>query len=115
MKKLLAIASAAILFVGCTPSERKLTVINASSSTLTNIVASGTGFSMPFGSLAPSAQQQVTVSPRPRDNPGLKLDFDANGKHFSEALQDANFSGFKEIVMTVTKELSVTYESVTTF
>ena len=115
MKNRLVIAIAAILLAGCTPPTPALTVINASPSTLTNIVASGSGFSVPLGSLAPRTQNQVTVNPQPRDHPGFRLDFDANGKHFSDLNPSKSFRGMKEVIMTVTSEFSVTYESVTTF
>src|SRR2546426_8370629 len=101
MKKLLQIASAAVLLVGCTRSAQ-LTVVNGSPATLTNIVASGSGFSVPFGALAPGAQQQVTLHPRPSDNGGFKLEFDASGKHFSEVGSNGVFSGMKEGIVTVT-------------
>ena len=104
-----------MLLPGCAPPTPQLTVINVSSSTLTNIVASGSGFSVPIGSLAPGARNQVTVNPQPRDNPGFTLDFDADGKHFSEVSPDKSFRGMKEVIMTVTSQFSVTYEGITTF
>ena len=115
MKHLLVIALAATLLAGCTPPTPVLTVINASPSTLTNIVASGSGFSVPLGSLAPGSQSQVMVNPQPRDHPGFTLNFDADGKHFSDVNPNKSFRAMKEVMMTVTSDFSVTYECVTTF
>ena len=116
MKVLLIIASVAVLLVGCkfTTRDVKLTVVNESASTLTNIVAAGTGFSSSVGSLAPGAQ--VTVAkPRPCNNEGFTLDFDADGEHYSEMTWNDPWNGFKEIIMNVSPDFSVTYVSVTIF
>lgn len=115
MKNLLIIASAVLFLAGCTPPTPRLTVINTSSSTLTNVEAFGSGFSQPIGSLAPGAQHRDLVHPVPRDNPGFKLEFDVDGKHFSEANPTQSFRGMKEVIMTVTPAFTVTYESVTIF
>ena len=112
MKKLLVIVSAAVLLVGCFSRNVKLTVVNGSAATLTNIVATGSGFSIPLGVLTPGATQQVSLT---SDKGEFKLEFDANGKHFSEASPKDPWNGFKEIITTVTTNFSVTYESVTTF
>ena len=114
MNKLLVIACAVILFVGCTLYRRdvQLSVVNSSPATLTNVVAAGSGFSVSVGSLAPGAKQSI---PLKSDTGGLKLEFDANGKHFSEGTGKNPWDGFKEIIMIVTTNFSVTVESVTTF
>lgn len=116
MKKLLVITAAAVLLVGCT-RRAQLTVVNGSPTTLTNIVASGSGFSVPFGALAPGAQQQVTLSPRANDKGGIKLEFDANGKHFSEmtATDHDPWSGMREVILTVRTNFSLSYSAITTF
>ncbi len=114
MKKALAIISAAVLLAGCTPSTRdvRLTVVNESAVALTNVVASGAGFSAPVGLLAPGANQQV---PLKGDAGAFKLEFDANGKHFSEVSPKDPWNGMKEVIMTVTTNFNVKYEGVTTF
>lgn len=115
MKAILLIATAAVLLAGCGPTrDVKLTVVNEAASKLTNIVASGAGFSAPVGSLAPGAQVTVT-NPRPSGDAGFELAYDADGKHFSEKTRNDPWDGMKEIVMTVTTNFNVTYESVTTF
>jgi hypothetical protein len=114
MKKLLLIVSVAVLLVGCTRSTRtvQLTVVNQSAATLTNIVAAGSGFSAPIASLAPGEKQQV---PLKSDTGAFKLEFDADGKHFSQETAKDPWNGVKEIIMTVTTNFSITSESVTTF
>lgn len=111
MKKLLVIASAVGLLVGCT-RKVQLTVVNESTSTLTDIVAAGSGFAAPIGSLAPGAKQQV---PLKNDTGALKLEFDANGKHFSEVSPKDPWNGMKEFIVIITTNFTVKYESVTTF
>ena len=114
MKKLLVFASAAVLLVGCLRSSRnvQLTVVNESAAALTNMVAVGSGFSAPIGSLAPGAKTQI---PLKSDSGAFKLEFDASGKHFSEASPKDPWNGMKEVIMIITTNYSVRYESVTTF
>lgn len=114
MKNILVIISVAVLLVGCSRPTRNvhLTVVNESTAALTNMVAAGSRFSTSIGSLAPGAKQQV---PLKSDTGAFKLEFDANGRHFSEVTEKDPWNGFKEIIMTVTTNFSVTCESVTTF
>ncbi|MCX7006625.1 MAG: hypothetical protein NTY53_05145 [Kiritimatiellaeota bacterium] len=116
MKKLLVIASAVLLLVGCARSTRevKLTLVNGSAATLANVVATGPGFAAPVGALAPGAQSTV-VQPLPSGTAGFTLGFDAGGKHYSEKSADDPWNGMKEIIMTVAPDFSVTSQSVTTF
>ena len=116
MKVFLAIAALAILLVGCTgtTADVKLTVVNESASTLTNIVAAGDGFSASIGTLEPGAQATVT-NPRPNDGAEFTLDYDADGKHFSEPMSKNPWKGFKGIIMTVTPDFSMDIGSITIF
>jgi hypothetical protein len=82
---------ACCLLSACSRTTR-LTVNNNSKSTLSNVVASGSGFTHQIGSLAPGGSQQVTVTPRGES--GLKLTFDANGKHFSAPEQGYFENGY---------------------
>lgn len=93
----------------------RITVVNRSNATLTNIVASGYGFSAPFVALAPGAEQKVTLTPRPRDKGGIKLEFDADGKRFSEVTPNDLWSGMKGIILNVTTNFSIICDGVTTF
>ena len=114
MKKLLVFASATALFVGCTRSPRdvQLSVVNESATTLTNTVVVGAGFSTPLGTLVPGAKQQI---PLQSDTGAFQLQFDANGRHFAEPSAKEPWKGMKEVIMTVTTNLSVDTVSVTTF
>jgi hypothetical protein len=64
---------------GCTRSPN-LNVINRSAVELTNVVATGSGFTQLIGSIPAGQQQSISVSLRGESD--LKLEFDANGKHF---------------------------------
>ncbi len=114
MKRILVVASVAVLLLGCSLYSRhvQLTVVNESAATLTNIFAIGSGFSVSVGSLAPGAKQQVPL----KSNTGpFKLEFDASGKHFSEASPKNPWDGMKELIMTVTTNFRIDCASVTTF
>ena len=115
MNKIVIIAAVAVLLLGCARSMRevKLTVVNGSASTITNVVAAGSGFSAPLGSFAPGVKG--TANLRPSDDAGFKLDFDADGKHFSESAPKGTWSGMKEVILTITNNFSVSQQSVTTF
>jgi hypothetical protein len=69
---------------GCTRGAN-LSIVNRSSTELTNVVATGSGFTQAIGSIP--AGQQHSISVRPRSESGVKLDFDANGQHFTSAPQ----------------------------
>jgi len=116
MKVLLTIAALALLLMGCTgtTADVKLTVVNESASTITNIVAAGDGFTASIGTLEPGAQVTAT-NPRPNDGADFTVDYDADGKHFSEPMKKNPWNGFKEIIMTITPDFSVEVASVTTF
>ncbi len=72
--------------------DTQLTVFNESSSTLTNVVASGSVFSQSLSPLAPGAQQQVAITPGGES--GLKLAFDADGQHFAPPEQGYFENGY---------------------
>ena len=107
LHRLLVLAVVCSLFAGCSRPPQ-LTVINKSSSTLSNIVASGSGFSRPLSALAPGAQQQLTVSPRGES--GLKLAVDAAGRHY-EPQEQGYFEGGYNVSATVAPDFTVSIES----
>ena len=86
MIRRLAVLQAALLclaaLTGCA-RQPQLTVVNQSSMPLTNLVVSGSGFSLRLDTLAPGAQTRVAVSPS--GDSGLRFEFDAGGKHHSSA------------------------------
>ncbi len=74
--------------------------------------ATGSGFSPPVGLLAPGAQQQI---PFQSNSGSFRLEFDASGRHFSNASPADPWNGMKEIIMTITNNFGVDCASVTTF
>ena len=116
MKKLLVIIVLALLLTGCTKTTRdvKLTVINDSTSTVTNISAVGVDFSASIDSLQAGEQATVTHL-RPSDGAEFLLDYDAGGKHFAELMANDPWNGFKEIIVSIAPDFSMTYASVTNF
>ena len=115
MKKLLAIALAAVLLSGCTRTGT-LTVINKSPLPITNIVVTVSGLTLPFEALAPGAQAQVRLDFRPSGTAAaMTLDFDGNGKHISDKIPSDSWDGMKEVIMTVNADFHVTVKSATTF
>ena len=67
---------------GCS-RQPQLTVVNHASAPLTNLVVSGSGFSVPLGTLATNGQVSVGVTPSGESS--LRTEFDASGKHYSSA------------------------------
>ncbi len=94
-------------FAACSRNTQ-LTVVNKSPATLTHIVATGSGFSQSLGPLAPEAQQQIMIVPRGES--GLKLTFDADGKHFAPQEEGYFEKGYK-VSATVAPDFSVTIDA----
>jgi hypothetical protein len=89
---------------GCTRSPN-LNVVNRSTAELTNVVATGSGFTQSLGSIAAGEQRSISVSPRGESD--LRLDFDANGKHFTSKPQ-GYFEGSSKVTATVSPDFTVT-------
>jgi hypothetical protein len=88
---------------GCTRGAN-LNVVNRSTAELTNVVATGSGFTtQSIGSIPAGAQRSVSLSVSSESD--LGLDFDANGKHFTSEPQDY-FEGGKVIDTRVTATVS---------
>ncbi len=114
MKKWLIIALLVVLAIIFTHSTRDVvvTVENQSAAIITNAVVAGTGFSLPVGTVAPGAKQQISL----KSNSGaFKLEFDASGKHFTAASPIEPWKGIKEAILTITNNFTVDYSFVTTF
>ncbi|MEY2858336.1 MAG: hypothetical protein RLZZ74_2649 [Cyanobacteriota bacterium] len=73
-----------IALSGCTRGGN-LSVVNLSATELTNVVATGSGLNQSIGAIP--AGQQREVSLRVPGESALKLDFNANGKHFTSGRQ----------------------------
>jgi hypothetical protein len=100
---------AAVLLSGCTRGAQ-LNIVNSSTAELTNVVATGDGFTQTIGSIP--AGEQHSVSVRPPGESDLKLDFDANGKHFTSAPQGyfENSSSYK-VTATISPDFTVTVDT----
>jgi hypothetical protein len=86
----------------------KITVVNRSSVKLNNVLVSGNNslgnaFSQRVGSIQPGEQYNDMVL---NSESKLKLEFDANGKHFTSAPKD--FSMSDQITATVAPDFTVT-------
>ena len=85
----------------------KLTVINDSKAKLDNVVASGSGFTQSLGSIPPEGKRHATIQPTGESS--LKLEFDADGNHFSsEPSGYFEANGHYKITATVEPDFSVT-------
>lgn len=95
-------------FSGCTRSKDiNINVVNRSSVELTNVVATGSGFSQSIGSIPAGQERNISVSPRSES--GLKLDFDAQGKRFASEPQGYFESGSgAKVKAIVSPKFSVT-------
>lgn len=88
-----------------------VTIVNQSPLTLSNVVASGSGFSQPLGNIAPGSTHPIQVHP-PSES-GVRLQFDAEGRHW-----DTGPQGYLEphagdrLTLRVLTNLSVTVTSV---
>jgi uncharacterized lipoprotein YajG len=82
---ILPIFFAITMLSACTPSAN-LNIVNRSTAELTNVVATGSGFTtQSIESISAGAQRSVSLSVRSES--ALKLDFDANEKHFTSEPQ----------------------------
>jgi hypothetical protein len=83
-----------------------LNVVNRSTAELTNVVATGSGFTQSIGSIPAGSQRSVSISPRSESS--LKLDFDAKGKHFKSLPQGYFESGTNtKVTATVSPDFTV--------
>ena len=102
---LLTVSLCLAVLTGCA-RQPQLTVVNQSSTPLTNLVVSGSGFSASVGTLAPGAQTRIGVSPSGESS--LRFEFDAGGKHHSSA-PDCYFenSSLYRVTATIGPDFSV--------
>lgn len=113
MKRIFSTLPIFLLFLFVTTScsrHPRVTVVNASSDPLTNLVLSGSGFSEPLGSLAPGEQKTIEV--RPSADTGLAVSFEAKGTtHAPPADGYFEASGLYRVRATVQPDFSVKVES----
>jgi hypothetical protein len=99
----------AAFLVGCS-DHPVITVTNHSSTTLENLVISGSGFSEHIGSLSSGAHR--SFSPHPKGESGLRVAFDALGEHHTTAEQGyfEGFGGYR-VSVSIDAHLKVTVDS----
>jgi hypothetical protein len=97
-----------LMAAGCS-RQSTITVLNASSAELRNVVVSGTGFRESIPKLAPG--QIVTLASHPRGDTGIAVEFDAQGRHVSAPPQDYAGGGGYRVEVKVSPELSVSVRS----
>jgi hypothetical protein len=90
---------------GCTRGAN-IDVVNRSTAELTNVVATGSGFTQSIGSIPAGEQRSVSVSVRSESD--LRLDFDANGKHRTSGPQ-GYFEGGK-VTAIISPDFTVTVD-----
>jgi hypothetical protein len=107
---ILAVSFAATILSGCAPGAN-LNIVNRSTAELTNVVATGSGFTQSLGSIPAGAQRSVSLSVRSES--ALQLDFDANGKHFTSKPQGyfEGGSGSTKVTATVSPSFTVTVDT----
>lgn len=101
---------AATMLFGCTRGA-DLNVVNRSTAELTNVAATGSGFTtQSIGSIPAGAQRSVFLSvPSESD---LGLDFDANGKHFTSEPQGYFEDGYNyKVTVIVSPDFTVTVDA----
>jgi hypothetical protein len=91
---------------GCTRGAN-IDIVNRSTAELTNVVANGSGFTQSIASIPAGEQRSVSVSVGSES--GLRLDFDANGKHRTSGSQ-GYFEGGK-VTATVSPDFTVTVDT----
>jgi ABC-type Fe3+-hydroxamate transport system substrate-binding protein len=97
-----------IALSGCTRGTN-LNVVNRSTSELTNVVATGSGFTRSISSIPAGAQRSVSISPRSES--ALRLDFDAKGKHFKSLPQGYFENGtHTKVTATVSPDFTVSVD-----
>jgi hypothetical protein len=98
--------SATMTLSGCSRGTN-LNVINRSTAELTNVVATGSGFTQSLGSIPAGKQHSISVNSRSESD--LKLDFDVNSKHFTSKPQGYFEGG--NVTATVATDFSVTVDT----
>lgn len=97
-----------LVFSGCSRGPG-VTITNHSILTLSNVVVSGSGFSERIGNIAPGTQHRLTV--HPQGESGLRVEFDADGRHIDSGQQGYFEAGGYRVTATVSTNLSVAVSS----
>jgi hypothetical protein len=98
-----------LILGGCSRAP-VVTITNHSTVTLSNVVVSGSGFTLPVGSIAPEAERRLSV--HPTGESGLRVEFDADGRHIDSGQQGYfEGGGGYRVTATVSTNLSVSVTS----
>lgn len=107
-RKFIALALV-LAWAGCS-RETGLTVTNHSPAMLTNIMVSGSGFSAHIDSLAAGSERRLIV--HPRGESGVRVAFDAGGRHIDAGEQGYfEAGGAYRVAVTIEPDLKVTVSS----
>lgn len=106
--RILIVLALVLVWAGCS-RETSMTVANHSAVILTNIVVSGSGFSEPIDSLAAGSEHRLLV--HPRGESGVRVAFDAAGRHIDAGEQGYFEAGDYRVLVTIEPDLTVTVSS----
>ena len=82
---LIIFSAVVVMLAGCSGKQPTITVINQSNVILSNVVASGSGFTNQIGNIAPKAEKKFKVNCS--GDSGLRLVFETAGKHIDSGEQ----------------------------
>jgi hypothetical protein len=102
MKKLipvLTVIAAMLMPAGCS-REPAIVVTNRSGITLTNLILTGSGFSQRIARLSPQAAARFIVNPKGPS--GVRIAFDAAGRHFDTKGQIGFFKDRERYLVDIT-------------
>jgi hypothetical protein len=105
----LIILAAIVALAGCSRAP-VVTITNRSTNALANVVVTGSGFSNRIDSIAAGAEQRLPV--RPRGESGVRIVFDADGRHIDTGEQGYfEAGGGYRVAVTVAPDLKVSVSS----
>ncbi len=103
------IVAVVTMLTGCSHGP-VVTIKNDSSVTLSNVVVSGAGFSERIGRISAGAEHRFTA--HPTGESGVRVEFDAEGRHIDSGEQGYfEADGLYRVAATVRTNLSVSVES----
>ena len=99
-----ALAVLLVVLSGCA-SGVPVVVMNKSSVALTNVIVSGEGFSQDVGTIPAGGAETVHV--QPRSETGLRVTFEANGRHYTSAREALEEDHLERAEITVGADFSM--------
>ena len=105
----LIMLAAIVAATGCSRAP-VVTITNRSTNALANVVVSGSGFTSRIDNIAAGAESTLTV--HPRGESGVRIAFDAGGRHIDAAEQGYfEAGGGYRVVVTIEPDLKVSVSS----